>query len=33
VRRKVTTTIKANNILNQEVQQHIYGDIRRCGGG
>jgi outer membrane receptor protein involved in Fe transport len=26
---KVTTTIKANNILNQEVQQHIYGDIMK----
>jgi outer membrane receptor protein involved in Fe transport len=26
---KVTTTLKANNILNQEVQQHIYGDIMK----
>jgi outer membrane receptor protein involved in Fe transport len=24
---KVTTTIKANNILNQSVQQHVFGDI------
>jgi outer membrane receptor protein involved in Fe transport len=26
---KVTTTIKANNVLNQEVQQHIFGDIMK----
>jgi outer membrane receptor protein involved in Fe transport len=26
---KVTTTIKANNIFNQEIQQHIYGDIMK----
>ena len=26
---KVTTTLKANNIFNQEIQQHIYGDIMK----
>lgn len=24
---KVTTLIKVNNLLNQDVQQHVFGDI------
>lgn len=27
--RKVTTTIKVNNLFNEQVQQHIFGDIIR----
>jgi outer membrane receptor protein involved in Fe transport len=26
---KVTTSIKGNNLLNQEIQQHIFGDIMK----
>ena len=26
---KMTTTVKVNNILNQTVQQHVFGDLMR----
>jgi hypothetical protein len=26
---KVTTSIKGNNLLNEEIQQHIFGDIMK----
>jgi outer membrane receptor protein involved in Fe transport len=26
---KVTTTIKGNNLLNEEIQQHVFGDIMK----